>query len=489
MTTTLSSRRSFLRRAATSAAGVVLLKNALSARAYAANDKLNLAHIGCGGRGTELIGSFCNLGTIVAMCDVNKSKAQRMFEKFPDVPKFEDFRKMLDEKAKEIDAVVVATPDHIHAVASAAAIRAGKHVYTEKPLTRLVSEARALRELATKHKVATSMGNQGTGSGPYRRALELIQNGALGPVKAVYVWNDQGGQNQRELPQGEQKIPPYLNWDLWLGPNPARPFHIRWMNWHFWREFGTAQLGNWASHTANLGYRAMKVDSLWFADPATKPVIKVEAKVDAINRAGFSRWEYVQYHVPARTAPLAPVGRGQGEGASSTLAPAGRGQGEGADLPPITFHWLNGGGASPQRKQIEELMGRELDWGDSGEKKWKDWAGTLIVGTEGKIYATGHNATFTLLPEDKFKDTQREKPEKVEASQGHERDWLNACKGGKPAWASYDYAGPFTEFNMLGNVATQFEGAIEFDPLACKVLNNADADKALRHEYRAGWSL
>ncbi|MCY3024512.1 MAG: Gfo/Idh/MocA family oxidoreductase [Planctomycetota bacterium] len=454
------SRRSVLKGFAQGGIGLLLLKNGLSARTYAANEKVNVAHVGCGGRGAELIGSFANAATIVAMCDVNKSKAQRVFEQFPNVPKFEDFRKMLDEKAKEIDAVVVATPDHIHAVASAAAMRAGKHVYTEKPLTRLVQEARVLRELAKKQKVATSMGNQGTGAGPYRRAMELIQNGALGPIKAVYVWNDQGGQGQKQAPEGEQKVPPYLNWDLWLGPTRERPFNTKWMNWGFWRDFGTAQLGNWASHTANLAFRAMKVDSLWYADPATKPLIKVEAKVDAINRLGFSRWEHVQWHIPAR-----------------------------GDLPPITFHWVNGGGASPARAQIEEAMGRELDWGDKGEKKWKDWAGTLIVGGEGKIYATGHNATFTMLPEDKFKDVQQKEPEKLERSQGHERDWLIACKGGKPAWANYDFAGPLTEHNMLGNVATQFDGVLEFDPLECKILNNADADKALRYEYRQGWSL
>jgi len=453
-------RRGFLRGAALGGAGVVILKDALSARAYAANEKLNLACVGCGGRGRELLLTFSERANIVAMCDVNDSRATEMYRKFPDVPKYKDFRKMLDEKGKEIDAVTVATPDHVHAVISAAAIRLGKHVYTEKPLTRLVQESRILRDLAREKKVATSMGNQGTASGAYRRALELIQSGTLGRITAVHSWTDQGGQGWKDAPAGEQKIPPYLDWDLWLGPARERPFHIKWMGWQFWREFGTAQLGNWASHIANLAFRALKADTLWYADPATKPLIKVEAKVDAINKLGFPRWEHVQWHLPAR-----------------------------GELPPITFCWLNGGGQSPLRKQIEEQMGRELDWGDTGEKKWRDWAGTLIVGTEGKIYANGHNTVFSLLPEEKFKGVQREKPEKVEPSRGHEQDWLEACKGGKPAWANYDYAGPFTEFNMLGNVGTQFEGVLEFDPLECKITNNAEADKALRCEYRKGWTL
>jgi hypothetical protein len=452
-------RRAFLGRAALGA-GVIVLANSRSARTYAANEKLNLAAVGCGGYGRELLLTFCERANIVAMCDVNESRAAEMYRKFPDVPKFKDFRKMLYDKAKEIDGVFVATPDHSHAVISAAAIRAGKHVYTEKPLARLVQESRVLRELARQKKVATSMGNQGTASGPYRRALELIQSGALGRIKTVFTWNDQGGQGWKTKPEGEQEKPPYLDWGLWLGPARARLFHIKWMAWQLWRDFGTAQLGNWATHTANLAFRALKAESLWYADPATKPIIKVQAKVDAINKVGFSNWEHVLWELPAR-----------------------------GELPSIVLGWLNGGGRSRMRKQIEDTMGRQLDWGDAGEKQGKDSAGTLIVGTEGKLYATAHNATFILLPEEKFKDVQREKPGKLEQSHGHEQDWLEACKGGKPAWANYDYAGPFTEFNMLGNVATQFEGILEFDPLACKIVNNPDADRALRYEYREGWSL
>ncbi|MGD0090748.1 MAG: Gfo/Idh/MocA family oxidoreductase [Planctomycetota bacterium] len=467
-------RRAFLGRAALGA-GVVVLANSRSARTYAANEKLNLAAVGCGGYGRELLLAFCERANIVALCDVDDSRAAEMYRKFPEVPKFQDFRRMLDDKAKEIDGVFVATPDHNHAVISAAAIRAGKHVYTERPLTRLVQESRVLRDLARQKKVATSMGNQGTAAGPYRRALELVQNGALGRILTTYTWNDQGGMGWRTKPEGEEEIPPHLYWGLWLGPARARLYHHKWLLWQLWRDFGTAQLGNWASCTANLAFRSLKADSLWYADPspqpsppggrgqgegASKPIIKVQAKVDAINKLGFSEWEHVLWELPAR-----------------------------GELPSIVIGWLNGGGRSPLRKQIEDVLGRQLDWGDAGEKQGKDGAGTLIVGTEGKLYANGHNTAFTLLPEEKFKDVQREKPEKLEPSHGHEQDWLEACKGGKPAWASYDYAGPFTEFNLLGNVATQFEGILEFDPLACKIVNNRDADKALRYEYREGWSL
>jgi len=454
---TRMSRRGFLRAVAQGGAGLVVLTHGASARSYAANGKLNLAHIGAGGRGQELLLGFSSQENTVALCDVNEQKATRMYEKFPAVPKFHDYREMFDKMGKGIDAVVVATPDHSHAPASALAIRAGKHVYTEKPLTRLVHESRRLRELAKQHKVATSMGNQGTSAGPFRRALELIRDGALGRIQEVHTWNDQGSSDHSEPPKEEAKIPYYLKWDLWLGPAAFRPFHPRWLAWGHWRDFGTANLGNWASHTQNLAFMALKVDTLWYADPATKPILRVEASVNRINRLSFPRWEHVQWHIPAR-----------------------------GDLPPITFHWHNGSSRPGVREDLKKILGHDVAW---GPKDWSEWAGCLIIGTEGKIHATGHNATFKMVPEEKFKDVQQAMPEKVERSAGHERDWLNACRGGKPAWANYDYSGPLTEFNMLGNVATQFEGVIEYDPLEGRILSNAAANAALTSEYRQGWSL
>ncbi|MHB1038439.1 MAG: Gfo/Idh/MocA family protein [Pirellulales bacterium] len=453
-------RRGFLGCAAAGAAGWTILRNSRSARAYAANEKVNLGMVGVAGRGRELLGDFSQSANVVAMCDVNDQRAANSFKLVPAAKTFRDFRKMLDAMGRQIDAVVVATPDHTHAVATAAAIRAGKHVYTEKPLTRTVQESRKLRALANQFKVATSMGNQGTASDPFRRALELIRDGVIGPVKEVHTWNDQGGAGEEKYPEGEAKVPAYLDWDLWLGPARFRPFHPRWMAWHSWREFGTANLGNWASHTQNLAFMALAVDSLWHAEPAAKPVLRIEAKVQKINRISFPRWELVRWDVPAR-----------------------------GKLPPVSFWWHNGSSGPGIRDQVETLLGRGLDWGDKGAKTWADWAGCLIVGTEGKIYATGHNATYVMLPEEKFKPVQKDRPEKVDRSRGHSQDWLSACRGGKAPWANFDYAGPLTEFNMLGNVATQFEGVLEYDPLAGKILNNAEADKALDSEYRQGWTL
>ena len=453
-------RRVLLRGALAGAGGIVILRNSLSARGAPANGKLSVAIVGVSGRGSAFVGSMPAMENVVALCDVNQERAAGAFKQLPKAKPYADFRKMLDQMHGQIDAVVVATPDHTHAVASAAAMRAGKHVYTEKPLTRTVRESRRLRELAQEHKVATSMGNQGTASGPFRRALELIRDGALGRIQEVHAWNDQGGAGLAKPPEGEEPVPSYLDWDLWLGPARQRPFHPRWLAWHGWRDFGTANLGNWASHTSNLAFMALKVDSLWRAGAGAKPVLRVEAKVREINRISFPRWEVIRWDIPAR-----------------------------GELRPLPFSWHNGSSAPGMRDQLERLLGRGLDWGDKGAKKWADWAGCLIAGTEGKIYATAHNATFTMLPEEKFAGVQKERPEKVEPSRGHEQDWLAACRGGKPAWASYDYAGPLTEFNMLGNVATQFEGPLDYDPLAGRITNHPEADKALGSEYREGWSL
>ncbi|MCR4412659.1 MAG: Gfo/Idh/MocA family oxidoreductase [Thermoguttaceae bacterium] len=460
MTKHRMARRTFLGQAAAGAAGIVILRNSASVWGAPANTKMRLAMIGVGGRGRELLGGFAQAGTLVAMCDVNDQRAAKAYQMFPAAKTYHDFRRMFDELGRQIDAAVIATPDHTHAAATAAAMRAGKHVYTEKPLTRTVHEARRLRELANQHRVATSMGNQGTSSHAFRRALELIREGAIGTIQEVHTWNDQGGADHANPPEGEAKAPPYLQWDLWLGPARFRPFHPKWLAWGSWRDFGTGNLGNWASHTQNLAFMALRVDSLWHAEPAGKPIVRVEAKVKGINRLSFPRWELVRWDIPAR-----------------------------AGLPPVRFFWHNGSSRPGVRDQLEGLLGRGLDWGDKGEKKWADWAGCLIVGTEGKIYASGHNATFVMLPEEKFRDVQKDRPEQVQRSRGHSEDWLAACAGGPAPWANFDYAGPLTEFNMLGNVATQFEGALEYDPLAGKILNNPEADKALASEYRPGWDL
>jgi hypothetical protein len=477
------SRRCLLSKFAAGAAGLLILRDSRSVRGTSANEKLDVALIGVGGRGTWFVDTIPRMENVVAICDVNRQKIAETYKRWADladrfaassrqwersaaptfrrladrkVKAFDDFREMFDKMDKQIDAVVVSTPDHTHAVASAAAIRAGKHVFCEKPLTRIVHESRALRELAGEYKVATSMGNQGTASGQFRRALELIRDGTIGRIKDVHIWNTGGGAD-RKKPPGEEPVPNHLNWDLWLGPAAFRPYHREWTRRNNWRDFGTCQLGNWASHSANLAFMALKVHELWLKSRTeqAKPIIKVKSECSGINRLSFPRWEVTKWEIPAR-----------------------------AEFGPITFTWYNGA-APGGRERIEELLG-DAGW---GEKKQMDFAGAIIVGTEGTIHTTGHNATFRLLPEEKFRNVERERPQTVDRSRGHETDWFIACRGGKPAWANFDYASALNEFLMLGNVATQVEDKLDFDPIAMKIVNNTQADALLRSEYRQGWSL
>ena len=457
-------RRAFLRNTALSGVSLLILKNSRSARSYQANEKLNIALIGVGGRGRWFVSTIPKMGTnVVAMCDVNERKASLSFKELPKAKKYHDFRKMLSEMDKQIDAVIIATPDHTHAAASAMAMKMGKHVFCEKPLTHNLHEARVLRETAAKCKVATQMGNQGTASKAFRRAVEIVQAGVLGEVREVHAWNTGGGAGERPYPTDEHPVPDYLHWDLWLGPAAYRPYNSRWLlNWHGWRDFGTCQLGNWASHTMNLPFKALKLDSLWKADTPVSGdrMVRLQAEVSGFHKATFPRREIIHYDFPAR-----------------------------GDMPPVRINWYNGPGHAPAPQGLmEKLMCRRLDWGDAGEKKWRDHAGCLLVGTKGMIHSTGHNTSFTLLPEDKFKDFEGPAPS-LPRSRGHEREWLDACKGGPPAMSNFDYTGPLTEFVLLGNVATQFEQKLEFDPLAMKIVNVAEANKALSREYRQGWPL
>ncbi|MCX7047422.1 MAG: Gfo/Idh/MocA family oxidoreductase [Candidatus Sumerlaeota bacterium] len=476
-------RRRFIATAAAGAAGLLILRDSRSAWSYQANEKLNVALIGCGGRGQWFVDTIPRMENIVALCDVNDLKLADAFKRWEDTAKrfaeskqeyeraaasvykrlceskpktYSDFRKMLEER-KDIDAVIVATPDHTHAVAAAAAMQAGKHVFCEKPLTRTVHESRALRELARKRKVATAMGNQGTYSGPFRRALELIRSGAIGEIKEVHVWNTAGGADRKDPPKGEEPVPENLKWDLWLGPAAMRPFNKEWLKRNLWRDFGTCQLGNWAPHSANLAFMALKVHDLWLteAPPQKKPIIRVEAKHTGINKLSFPQWELINWEIPAR-----------------------------AEFPPITITWYNG-----KAPGARELIDRATQGATEKDKNLWDFAGAFFVGAKGNLHSTGHNSTFRLLPEDQFKETQRDRPETVEGSRGCEQDFFAACRGGKPAWSNFDYASALIEFLMLGNVATQFEGKLEFDPAAMKIVNNPEADAALRCEYRKDWTL
>lgn len=467
-----TTRRNFLRQATLGGAGLVVLANSRSARAYAANEKLNIALIGVGGRGKWYVDVIPRQANVVAFCDVNDSKATAAYREHPEVPKFHDFREMLDKMHKQIDGVIVATPDHTHAIAAVTAMKAGKHAFVEKPLCGCVSEARIMRQTAERYNVATQMGNQGSSGGQFRRGVELIEDGVLGEIREVYIWNSGGGADKKEPPQGQQPVPPYLNWDLWLGPIEERPFHASWLGWSQWREFGTGQIGMWASHTSYLTFLALQVASLWKAEPPAKPRIKVRAEVSGINRLSFPQWEKVDFQIPAR-----------------------------GELPPVTIHWTNGGRAPGWKQKLDELVGNPADWGDLKEEqenakekkpKWSDFAGAVLVGSKGRMHSTGHNYTIDLLPAKQFEGVDTQAPRRLTNSHGMpEPDWLRVARGDTSwtAWSNFSSTGPYMEMLLLANVATQFDDELEYDPLEGKIVNHAEADSLLRRPYRGGWSL
>jgi hypothetical protein len=454
-----SSRRAFLRNGVLAGAGLIVLPNSRSVWSYEANEKVNVALVGVSGRGSWFSNTMPKLANVVAMCDVNDRRAEPYYKTIPQAKTYHDFRRMLDEMDSAIDAITVATPDNTHAVISAAAIRRGKHVFCEKPLTHDIYEARTLRHLAHEYNVATQMGNQGTASRAFRRGVELIQAGVLGEIREVHAWNTGGGAGERPLPEKVHPIPEYLHWDLWLGPAADRPYNSRWVQWHTWRDFATGQLGNWGCHTMNVFFKGLQLDTLW-RDGGGDRTVRVDVELSGAHRETFPNWEIIHYRFPAR-----------------------------GPLPPVAVHWYNGNGKAPgPRAMIEEKMGRRLDWGDAGEKRWQDHAGCLVIGSEGMLHANGHNTEITLLPAETFEGFEGP-AESLPRSRGHENEWLDACKGGPAAISNFDYSVPLTEFVLLGNVATLYGKPIEYDPRAMKIVNMDRAGAALRRQYREGWTL
>jgi predicted dehydrogenase len=414
-----------------------------------ASERLNIAGIGVAGQGNQDINQFTD-ENIVALCDVDWAHAATTFKQFPKAKRYKDYRKMLDEE-KDIDAVIVATPDHMHAFASMRAIKMGKHVYCEKPLTHSVWEARQLAQAAREQKVATQMGNQGQASEETRRLCEMIWDGAVGPVREVHLWTDRPsrGLNEEYWPQGVQRptdtpsVPDTLDWDLWLGPAPYRPYHPAYapFRWRGWWDFGTGALGDIGCHSLDGIFRALKLGA-----PTS-----VEAVSTRVNKETYPLASVVTYEFPAR-----------------------------AEMPPAKLIWYDGGMRPPRPSELED--GVEL--GPTGR---------LVVGDTGKIITRGMR--HILIPEKRQRE-YGEPPRKLERSIGHYKEWAEACKGGKPGGSNFDWAGPLTEAVLLGNVALRLQMREEltkkkllWDPSSFRFTNSDTACQFLRREYREGWVL
>jgi predicted dehydrogenase len=407
------------------------------------NDRLNVAVVGVGGRGGANLRAVSATENIVALCDVDDRRAAAGYKDFPKAARYADFRVMLD-KQRDIDAVVVSTPDHQHAVVAAAAIRAGKHVYCEKPLTHDVREARQLRVLAAKHRVATQMGNQGTASSGLRTSVEIVRTGAIGDVRVIHIWTNRPiwPQNIVQRPKG-QPIPRGLNWDLWLGTAPERPYNEAYVpfRWRGWWDFGTGAIGDMACHTMNMPFMALNLGA---------PTSIVADLATPLNAETAPLGCTVTYEFPAR--PNLPPGRGQ--------------------FPACRLHWYE------RRLPPPELL--------MGEKPSR--SGCLLIGSKGILYSAGDNGSDRcLLPAATFRDYQPPKPT-LPRSPGHHAEWIRACKGGRPAMSNFDYAGPLTEMALLANVAIRSGERVTWDAAELRARPES-AHRFIRRTYRKGWTL
>jgi len=414
------------------------------ARSLSPNSRLNIAAIGCGGRGALNLDAIAPSENIVALCDVDEARAAKTFQRFAGVPRFHDFRVMLDRMHREIDAVIVSTPDHCHAAASIRAMKMGKHVYCEKPLTWSVHEARRMREVAAETRVATQMGNQGTAADTFRNGIEVLRAGAVGTIREAHIWTNRPGdwwKQGLQRPKEKPPVPSTLKWDLWLGPAPKRPYSPAYVphDWRGWVDFGTGPLGDMGCHTINQTFWALNLE-----DP-----VSVDVESSLFNGDSYPLWSVIRWNFSAR-----------------------------GDLPPLTLTWYDGwqtGGRRPP----EDLLGGE-PLGPSG---------VLLIGEKGKFFSDDDfGRRWSLLPKARFRDYQPPEPQ-LPRSPGHHLEWLQACKGGAPAMASFDRASRLTEVVLLGIVALRAGGSIEWDAAGMRVTNNARANRFLRRDPRRGWDV
>jgi len=442
----LISRREFISSTAATAMAFTIVPSHVMGK-DAPSNKLNIAGIGVGGRGAKDLRGVAS-ENIVALCDVDSERAAATFKKFPEAKIYRDFRVMLD-KQKNIDAVVVATPDHTHAVAAIRAIKMGKHVYCEKPLTHSIYEARMVTEAARKHNVATQMGNQGHSSEQIRMLCEWVWDGAIGQVREVHAWSNRpsGGYAfgvAMERPTETPAVPSTLDWDLWLGPAPYRPYHPAYVPamWRGWVDFGTGALGDMGCHILDPAFWALKLGR-----PTSVEACTTHYDPD-VGKETYPVASIVRYEFPTR-----------------------------GDMPPVKLTWFDGGMMPPRPEDLEP--GRKL--GPNG---------AIFIGDKGKIMHGSHGARGArIFPETKMK-AHRRPPKTIERSRGHYEDWIEACKGGHPASSNFDYVGALTEMVLLGVLAMRAKDTkIEWDGDNMTVTNEDEANRYLNPPYRSGWSL
>ncbi len=437
------SRRNFIRAASSAVAAFTIVPRHVLGRGQTPpSEKLNIAGVGIGGRGFGDLQEVAATENIVALCDVDQHYAAPAYRQWPDAKRHVDFRKML-ETQKDIDAVVVATPDHLHAAVSMMAMKLGKHVYCEKPLTHSVHEARKIGEAARAARVATQMGNQGQASEEARLIAEMIRDGAIGNIREVHAWSNRLpdiSQRGVSRPQETPPVPDSLNWDLWVGPAPMRPYHPSYLpfSWRGWWDFGTGVLGDIGCHELSTIFKTLNLGH--------------PASVEACS----TNWQRPR-EISSETAPLASI-------TDYRFAATGH-------HGPLSIFWYDGGMRPPRPEELEPDVPFAI--GD----------GILYVGDRGKMLGS------RLIPESRRKEYTMP-PRKLPCSPGHHKEWLIASKGGPAAGSNFaDHAAHLTEVVLLGNIAIRRNAKLSWDPVNMRFPNCPEADHLINPPYREGWSL
>ena len=442
-----TSRRQFLAGSA-AAAAMIVPRHVLGGAGHTPpSEKLNIAGIGVGGMGG---GNLRNLESqnIVALCDVDHNYAAKTFKRYPNARTYYDYRKMFDSQA-DIDAVMIATPDHTHAVISMEAMRRGKHVYCQKPLTHDVYESRMLARAAKQFGVTTQMGIQGHSMEGIRLITEWIQDGAIGEIREVDAWCSLSyypwgraywSSKWATRPTDTPPVPDKLDWDLWLGPAPVRPYHRAYHpgSWRCWLDFGCGMMGDRGAHTLDPIFTALKL---------THPT-SIDATSMGLNKDTHPLTSIVTYRFPAR-----------------------------GDLPPVKLTWYEG--TRPPRP--EEL--------EDGRRLGNSEGGSLFKGSRGKLMAGVYGEDSILIPQTRMQQYKRPDKTIPRIKTSHEMEWVAACKAGRQAGADFGYSGRLTETCLLGNVARQVDTRIHWDHENLKVTNIPEANALVKTTYREGWSL
>lgn len=445
--------------AAAGMAAMIVPRYVLGGPGYQApSDTLRIAGVGVGGMGRRYI-QACETEHIVVLCDVDHSFAAPVFKRYPKARIYQDFRRMFDKEAKNIDAVIVATPDHMHALITLSALRAGKHVYSAKPLTHTIAEARRVAAAAREARVATQMSVQTCASDAACNIAEILTSGVIGYVSEVHIWTDHPIYPAAQVrPNDTPPVPRGLDWELWIGGAPYRPYHPAyhpWI-WRCWWDFGTGTVGDMACHALHVFYDALKLGA-----PSM-----ISASRTTMHGGYFKMLPDGNEILPPR------IRTPETESYSSIITwdfPARAG------MPPLRMHWYDGGMRPHRPLELDSHVPMPA-------------SGLLFEGDKGKLMTQYSGGKPLLLPEGAFRDFQPP-PKTLPRTIGHYKEWIQACKTGKPASCNFDFGSRMTEIALLGTLTARTEKVLEWDAERMRITNDVEANALVSPPYRAGWSL